>query len=111
MAVDWKKPPYISYCTPDIGGIFGERKTYQPFVLPDGFTDRAGIKQWFLEHHDLNVSVRPPKRDAKSGAVLVNVQILAGEPAFVVYPREAFRKFIEAHGTPSVPCFPARSMS
>ena len=112
MAVDWKKAPIYIVLHTGHRRYFSENgKTYQPFVLPDGFTDRAGIKQWFLEHHNLNVSVRPPKRDAKSGAVLVNVQILAGEPAFVVYPREAFRKFIEAHGTPSVPCFPARSMS
>lgn len=95
MEVDWKKAPIYIVLHAGHRQYFSEHtKTYHPFVLPDGFADRAGIKQWFLERYGLTVSVRPPKRDTKSDTILVNVQILAGEPAFTVYPREAFRKFI-----------------
>ncbi len=97
MEVEWKKAPVYIVLHAGHRQYFSEHaKTYCPFILPDGFTDRAGIKKWFRERHGLAVSVRPPKRDVKSGAVLVNVQILSGEPTFSVYPCEAFRKFIEA---------------
>ncbi len=96
IAVDWTEAPTYIVLHAGHRRYFSENgKAYRPFVLPDGFTDRAGIKKWFLERHGLNVSVRPPKKDARSGSVLVNVQILSGEPAFAVYPRETFRKFIE----------------
>mgnify|MGYP000916723686 CR=1 FL=1 len=96
-SIDWKKAPIYIVLHAGHRQYFSENgKVYRPFVLPDGFTDRAGIKQWFLERHGLNVSVRPPKKDAEGGSILVNVQVLSGEPAFAVYPRETFRKFIEA---------------
>ena len=95
IAVDWTEAPTYIVLHAGHRRYFSENgKAYRPFVLPDGFTDRAGIKRWFLERHGLNVSVRPPKKDARSGSVLVNVQILSGEPAFTMYPREAFREFI-----------------
>ncbi len=69
---------------------------YQPFRLPLGFTDRAGIKRWFLEHYGLSVSVRPPRKDVVRGVIWVNVQILTGICPFVAHTPQAFRMFLES---------------
>lgn len=61
------------------------RRTYRPFRLPSGIVTRSGIKEYFLESHGLEVSVRPPylRLDGEEGAILfVRAQILLGNPTF-----------------------------
>ena len=72
-----------------------QEKEYEPFVLPDGYTTREGIKQWFFERYGLVVSVRPPRRDIQYRSTIITVQILTGDFPFYEYPRDAFRYFFE----------------
>lgn len=98
---DWKVAPLYIVLHALHREYFSEnRESYQPFALPRGFTDRAGIKQWFVEHYGLVVSVRPPKQDSARGIIWVNVQILSGEFAFQIYSRESFRAFLSRLETP-----------
>lgn len=63
-------------------------KVYEPFQLPPSHNTRAGIKAWFRERYQLDVSVRPPhlKSVLRGVPVLfVNAQILAGSHSFRVF--------------------------
>ncbi len=92
---DWGRAPvYIVLHALHRQYFSGDTKVYTPFLLPEGFTDRAGIKKWFTDQYGLTVSVRPPKKDKVRGIILVNVQILAGQFPFAMYPRESFRSFL-----------------
>lgn len=92
---DWGRAPvYIVLHALHQQYFSEDTKVYTPFLLPEGFTDRAGIKKWFTDQYGLTVSVRPPKKDKVRGIILVNVQILAGQFPFAMYPRESFRSFL-----------------
>lgn len=93
--IDWKRAPvYIILHALHQQYFSEDTKVYTPFLLPVGFTDRAGIQKWFIDQYGLTVSVRPPKKDKAKGVILVNVQILAGQFSFTMYPRESFRNFL-----------------
>ncbi len=65
---------------------------FAPFAVPVSHNTRAGIKAWFWERYGLELSVRPPHgKELIDGklTLLVNAQILAGEPAFAVFPKSA----------------------
>ncbi len=97
--IDWKSAPMYIVLHALHRQYFSENtKVYTPFLLPEGFTDRAGIKKWFADQYGLTVSVRPPKKDKARGILLVNVQILAGQFSFVVHPPESFQNFLASLG-------------
>ncbi len=75
------------------------KKHFQPFVLHSGYNTRAGIKQYFLKKYGLTLSVRPPHRKLVikgKPTILVNAQILLGEPAFAVFSKKALREYTES---------------
>ncbi|OGI21840.1 MAG: hypothetical protein A2808_02755 [Candidatus Moranbacteria bacterium RIFCSPHIGHO2_01_FULL_55_24] len=72
------------------------KKAFKPFVLPAGSHSRAGIKQWFLEHHGLTLAVRPPHKRLlvrKKPVIWVNAQVLLGDPAFPVFPKNSIGEY------------------
>ncbi len=74
---------------------------FQPFILPAGYTTRAGIKQYFLERYGLTLSVRPPHNKIhieKNPVLLVNAQILLGEPSFAVFSKKALTEYNKERG-------------
>jgi len=74
-------------------------KKFEPFVLPPSYTTRSEIKQYFQEKYALTLSVRPPHsqiRLKKKRVVLVNAQILLGEPQFTVFPKSAVARYNES---------------
>lgn len=67
-----------------------EKKKYAPFLLPRGYTTRAAIKDYFAKTYQLTLAVRPPHGKAfigKQSTLLVNAQILLGEPEFTVFSK------------------------
>jgi len=73
-----------------------EKKRFHPFVLPNGYTTRADIKQYFLEKYGLTLAVRPPheKRIIEGRAtLLVNAQILLGEPKFALFSKNDVKEY------------------
>lgn len=94
-SIRWQEAPVYIVVHEGHRTYFSENKTcYRPFILPSGFTDRAGIKRWFFERYDLVVSVRPPKKDIERKIVLVYVQILTGRHSFTLHPKSDFRRYI-----------------
>lgn len=76
-----------------------QKKHYQPFLLPRGYTTRAAIKKWFLEVYGLTLSVRPPhSRMIHQGqkTFLVNAQILDGTQTLSVFPKAALREYTKS---------------
>jgi len=72
-----------------------QKKSFRPFVLSSGYNTRAGIKKYFLEKYGLILSVRPPHgKKIISGklTLLVNAQILLGEPRFKVFSKVDVQK-------------------
>ncbi|OGI19379.1 MAG: hypothetical protein A3J06_02535 [Candidatus Moranbacteria bacterium RIFCSPLOWO2_02_FULL_48_19] len=83
-----------------------DKKKFQPFFLPAAYNTRASIKKYFQETYQLILSVRPPYERAVRGgkpALLVNAQILLGEPSFRVFSKEAREEYNEKLGR-----FPSR---
>ncbi len=71
-------------------------KTYQPFLLPKGYTTRAAIKEYFLKTYGLTLAVRPAHRELRWKGVpmfLVNAQILLGDSSFVPFPKSAVLEY------------------
>lgn len=68
-----------------------KKRSYAPFSIPASHNTRAGIKDWFREKYDLELSVRPPHDrriiDGKP-TLLVNAQILLGEAGFAVFRKD-----------------------
>lgn len=65
-------------------------RRYEPFLLPPGYADRAGIKAYFLKKYGLELSVRPPHAEVSLKGVpllLVNAQILLGHSSFPTFPK------------------------
>lgn len=72
------------------------QKTYQPFLLPKGYTTRAAIKEYFLKTHGLTLAVRPAHREFRLNGVptlLVNAQILLGSSSFALFPKSAVLEY------------------
>ncbi len=72
------------------------RKTYQPFLLPEGYTSRATIKDYFAKIYGLTLAVRPPYGETKfrgQRVLLVNAQILLGQPPFVLFPKSVVLEY------------------
>jgi A/G-specific adenine glycosylase len=72
------------------------QKKFTPFVLPKGCTSRAHIKKYFLEQYGLTLAVRPPHAHimiAGKSILLVNAQILLGEPKFTSFPKNAVAEY------------------
>lgn len=68
-----------------------DKKQYSPFVLPSGYTTRSDIKEYFLKTYGLTLAVRPPHRKllvASKPVLLVNAQILLGQPKFPVFSKK-----------------------
>lgn len=73
-----------------------QKKKFQPFFLPAGYNTRAGIKQYFQDTYGLALAVRPPHQKlfiGKAATLLVNAQILLGEPKFAVFPKRAAQEY------------------
>ncbi len=73
-----------------------EKKKYVPFLLPKGYTTRAAIKDYFAQTYQLTLSVRPPHQKVligKKSTLLVNAQILLGEPKFSVFSKTAVKEY------------------
>lgn len=71
-----------------------KRSGYAPFILPKGYSTRAGIKAHFEKRYGLILAVRPPHdRRIENGRarIFVNAQILLGQPKFRTFPAEAVR--------------------
>lgn len=72
------------------------QKTYQPFLLPEGYTSRAAIKEYFAKTYSLTLAVRPPYSETKfrdQRVLLVNAQILLGQPPFAPFPKSAVLEY------------------
>ena len=72
------------------------QKTYEPFLLPKGYADRAGIKTFFKKQYGLELSVRPAHRKTTlSGkpVLLVNAQILLGKVNFPIFLKADVRGY------------------
>lgn len=73
------------------------KDSYRPFILDAAHNTRAGIKNWFREQYNLEVSVRPPHaRRLICGVptLLVNAQILSGVSVFREYSKEQHQTYI-----------------
>lgn len=74
------------------------KSSFVPFLLPKNFTSRSAIKAFFLEKFKLQLSVRPPHKKiflADKATLLVNAQILLGEPKFSIFPKSAVTEYTE----------------
>jgi A/G-specific adenine glycosylase len=73
-----------------------KKRRYAPFIVPSSHNTRAGIKDWFRDRYGLELSVRPPHKKIVSDGMpllLINAQILLGNPTFPIWSREDFLKF------------------
>ncbi len=71
-------------------------KKFVPFVLSPAYNTRTAIKAFFLEKYGLRVAVRPPHKKWFFQGVptlLVNAQILSGEPSFALFPKPAVAEY------------------
>lgn len=76
-----------------------EKKKYAPFLLPKGYTTRAAIKDYFAKIYQLTLSVRPPHGRVcigRQSTLLVNAQILLGEPGFAVFSKNDVTEYNKA---------------
>lgn len=73
-----------------------QKKKFVPFVLSSTYNTRAALKELFLNQYGLQLAVRPPhKKLLYQGkpTLLVNAQILTGNPAFTVFPKTAVAEY------------------
>ncbi len=73
-----------------------EKKKYAPFLLPKGYITRAAIKDYFAKTYQLILAVRPPHGKVfirKQSTLLVNAQILLGEPGFTIFSKTAVKEY------------------
>ncbi len=71
-------------------------QTFRPFALPSGYTTRADIKEYFLKTYGLTLAVRPPHKKvviAGQATLLVNAQILLGEPIFTQFSKNDAKEY------------------
>jgi len=81
-----------------------KKQCFTVFMIPPSHNTRAGIKDFFCEHYNLELSVRPPhqKRVIEGIPTLfVNAQILAGTPDFSVFAPDcrATARRVDGHRT------------
>jgi A/G-specific adenine glycosylase len=73
-----------------------EKKKFTPFLLPPAYNSRGAMKDFFLASYQLTLSVRPPHKKflyKGKSTLLVNAQILAGEPKFTTFPKSAVAEY------------------
>lgn len=73
-----------------------QQKQFVPFLLPSTYNTRTGIKAFFWEKYQLQLSVRPPHKKflhKKAPTLLINAQILAGNPPFACFPKQAVAEY------------------
>lgn len=66
------------------------KRKYRPFRVPKTHNTRDGIKRYFQEKYGLTLSVRPPREKLfvkNKPVLLVNAQVLLGEPRFREYAK------------------------
>ncbi|MDP3956992.1 MAG: hypothetical protein Q8Q10_00625 [bacterium] len=100
--VDWREAEVILFLHENHKKYFSvDKRKFRPFTLSAGYNTRAGIKKYFQEKYHLILSVRPPHRRVVSGGkpiLLVNAQILLGEPAFKVFPKKVRAEYDKRFG-------------
>ncbi len=72
-----------------------KKRGYAPFRIPSSHNTRDGIKAWFRDKYDLELAVRPPHAKIiieGKPTLLVNAQILLGNPGFAVFGKEAVER-------------------
>ena len=72
-----------------------KKNGYAPFRIPSSHNTRAGIKDWFRDRYGLELAVRPPHAKIiikGKPTLLVNAQILLGNPGFAVFGKEAVER-------------------
>lgn len=97
--IDWKKAQVYIFLHENHKRYFSaDAEIFQPFILPPGYNNRAGIKAYFEKHYKLSLSVRPPHKNSLikgKPTLFVNAQILLGTPKFQVFGKEEFEAYIE----------------
>jgi A/G-specific adenine glycosylase len=67
------------------------KKNWRPFVLPEKYNTRDGVKSYFQKKYSLTLSVRPPhKKSYVHGkpVLFVNAQILLGNHTFYIFHKK-----------------------
>jgi len=97
--IDWSKAQVMLFLHERHQKYFSsDKKNFQPFVLSALYNTRAGIKEFFQKRYGLVLAVRPPHRKvliAGKPTLMVNAQILLGEPKFVVFSQNALKGYNE----------------
>lgn len=73
-----------------------DKKSFKPFILPAGYNTRSGIKKYFQDKYGLVLAVRPPHDKVYvegKPVLLMNAQILLGEPSFRVFSKNDVKVF------------------
>ncbi|OGI16227.1 MAG: hypothetical protein A3E38_01850 [Candidatus Moranbacteria bacterium RIFCSPHIGHO2_12_FULL_54_9] len=100
--IDWKEAQAYVFLHENHKKFFSSLKmSFKPFILPSGYNTRAGIKQYFRDTYGLALSVRPPHRKMSlqgRPTLLVNAQILSGQPRFKVFSKKAKEEYTENIG-------------
>ena len=95
--IDWKEARAFIFLHENHKKYFSsDTKRFKPFLLPNGYNSRAGIKDWFRKNYGLTVSVRPPyKKTIVKGEsiLLVNAQILSGSQNFTVFSKKDYQAY------------------
>lgn len=80
---------------------YASKKSYAPFLLPRGYSSRAGIQEYFKKMYGLTLSVRPPHKKlyrAGKPTLIVNAQILLGTPVFSEFSKENVERYKKKSG-------------
>ena len=95
--IDWKNASVAVFLHEHHKKYYSaDKKEFRPFVLPAVYNTRAGIKQYFQEKYGLTLAVRPPHQKLlmeKTPTLLVNAQILLGEPKFAIFLKTAVKEY------------------
>ena len=94
---DWKSARVLVFLHENHKKYFSStKKHFRPFLLPAGYNSRADIKRYFLEKYGLTLAVRPPHQKllvAGKPTLVVNAQILLGEPPFGVFSKNDIQEY------------------
>lgn len=97
---DWKNAEvYVFLHEKHRAYYSSSKKMYRPFILSSGYNTRSGIKKYFLGKYGLTLSVRPPQRKVviqEKAILLVNAQILLGDPRFVVFSKNDVERYTKS---------------
>ena len=93
---DWREAQVMLYLHENHKKYFSAAKeAFQPFLLPSSYNTRAGIKEYFQKKYGLTLAVRPPHQKLMlrgKPILVVNAQILLGEPRFKIFSKETILK-------------------